>query len=567
MTDDKKYLFQVLYHMAAISREERKFDISEKYAEYLLNSYSGEITSLNKEFKNKFVEILHLFVHLKALKSNNANMRTMQEADAFELEIWGQVFSRYSLGLDKLWSVSDETLKFKNQFLQKRIAFRDGSHSILRECWEWLDQWRKIYQKRLTSSSYSSEIVFQLGYELACDEFVWIYHEAVLWILRKHLLLARTADVLPRFQKYIDFLESQGLASSGDHKKCNYADMLLFYLEYVVICYNGKSYYPTPFYWAAYLLGGEEDKDYQAILAANQKSDCTLFVSPTYIMGELYFRAQNYEKAIVHHIKSVRMLSPYFICDQTGLLYIGQKYDKIFHPNDIRSLTGDVLRAKKKYEKELAGSCNSMGYSSDTPVLHYYKRQRDILNYARTFLLNILEQKDLTAKLKRIEKFGQIFNLLYQKLSDKNLVLLMEPGINPVASGYVYVYLIELKLRRVINNVLENSHQTFEAIISKEQLDACIHRRLDDLRKGVFLGEPEGDLIDYLSFGELVALIEQLWKNRFAKKLGDKDIFFGKLKEIETIRNRIAHFRPINKKTIKRLEHLNDEIDIIQKFL
>jgi HEPN superfamily Swt1-like protein len=74
-------------------------------------------------------------------------------------------------------------------------------------------------------------------------------------------------------------------------------------------------------------------------------------------------------------------------------------------------------------------------------------------------------------------------------------------------------------------------------------------------------------LLQYVDFNEYVKIIRRgdNWRDVFKEVFRDEEVISAKLKEIDPIRNAIAHGREISKEQFKSLElHVNDIIRSIR---
>ncbi|GEM_PF-1914874 len=78
------------------------------------------------------------------------------------------------------------------------------------------------------------------------------------------------------------------------------------------------------------------------------------------------------------------------------------------------------------------------------------------------------------------------------------------------------------------------------------------------------------DLLQYVEFNDYIKIIKRAdnWKNTFKEVFIDEELISAKLKELDPIRNAIAHSRNISKEQLQRLElHVNDIVRSMRKFI
>lgn len=78
------------------------------------------------------------------------------------------------------------------------------------------------------------------------------------------------------------------------------------------------------------------------------------------------------------------------------------------------------------------------------------------------------------------------------------------------------------------------------------------------------------DLLEYVDFNDYIGIIRRRdnWREAFRDVFRDGEVISAKLKEIEPIRNAIAHSREISKQQLNRLElHVGDIIHSTSKFI
>lgn len=556
---DEQYLFKVKYLEALAAKMLKQNIYALEVSEQLLNKYVGQLPVLNKEDKNKLILTLHNFVHLKAISENQSNRRYMADADKRELEIWDQVLAKYNFTLDSLKCYTEPLSQFKYEFLLNRITvLRDQTPKSIDEYWNWLKSYENEFVSHLISSSFDTEAVGQL-HPPVCDEFVWIYYETYLWLARTKLFSTNKKLITNKIYDFVELLKKHSIIRKRSASRCNFADLLLRASYFYEFCFNGKSYIPNLIYWSSYTISDDGKQEYDEIMKAFERSDYSRNCSVLFILGELYFMQGEYAKAMQYHLESLRYISPELGYLEDSLKEVVHKYEKLFFNQDLQHLTEDISKAKSLFDKRLEAA-EDRGDSSY--FIRYYKSSHDRLNLAKNYLAQTINWEDDATKIKRIDKFYTVFQDLYEELIHKRVPLFLVPEVNINATGYIFVYQLEIALRNIVENTISKSGKNMADFLEQDTLDKCKSRMHDDTLKNSFLDGRPGKMIDYLSFRELTAALSKVSKTSFEREFGDREIFFGKMKEVESIRNRIMHFRPLNKQQVKRLQ---DVLSIVQK--
>jgi len=556
---DEQYLFKVKYLEALAAKMLKQYIYALEFSEQLLNKYVGQLPVLNKEDKNKLILTLHNYVHLKAISENQSNRRSMADADKRELEIWDQVLAKYNLTLDSLNCYTEPLAQFKYEFLLNRITvLRDQTPKSIDEYWNWLKSYENEFVSHLISSSFDTEAVGQLDPPV-CDEFVWIYYETYLWLARIKLVSTNKKLITNKIYDFVELLKKHSIIRTGSASRCNFADLLLRASYFYEFCFNGKSYIPNLFYWSSYTISDDGKQEYDEIMKAFERSDYSRNCSVLFILGELYFMQGEYAKAMQYHLESLRYVDPSIGIPGMSSNEILQKYKKLLINQDLQYLTEDIIKAESLYNKYLETADDKNGLSR---LLRYHKLRHDRLNYAKNFLALTIKSDDNASKIRRIDKFYTVFQDLYEELIHRRVPLFLVPEVNINATGYIFVYQLEIALRNIVENTISKSGKNMAYFLGQDTLDKCKSRMHDDTLKNTFLDGRPGKMIDYLSFRELTAALSNVSKTYFEREFGDREIFFGKMKEVESIRNRIMHFRPLNKQQVKRLQ---DVLSIVQK--
>lgn len=130
------------------------------------------------------------------------------------------------------------------------------------------------------------------------------------------------------------------------------------------------------------------------------------------------------------------------------------------------------------------------------------------------------------------------------------------------SKAYKFLCNLETYLRHLIKKrILEPYERNLESKIPQDVLSRCEERKRQDTKN-------EYDLIDYSDFTDLKKIFEKRKNNNLFKDLFNDEEYralITKLHEIDPIRKKIAHFRPLTIKEFNRLVLYHDDIFMIVK--
>lgn len=125
------------------------------------------------------------------------------------------------------------------------------------------------------------------------------------------------------------------------------------------------------------------------------------------------------------------------------------------------------------------------------------------------------------------------------------------------------LFRIENSLRIFVYTVLKNENldqwssvQISVATGGKESIGNIAKKRVSQSSKCGYIGYPISCPVMHLTSGELIVVITGPWEcfSRFFRETGAKEIILNKLEEIATIRNALAHFRPIKPEDVELIK-------------
>ena len=162
---------------------------------------------------------------------------------------------------------------------------------------------------------------------------------------------------------------------------------------------------------------------------------------------------------------------------------------------------------------------------------------------------------NLTPNLEKVEYLGEL---------DSEVQNNYEMGDFEINSkAYKFLCNLETYLRHLIKKrILEPYERNLESKIPQDVLIRCEERKRQDTKS-------EYDLIDYSDFTDLKKIFEKgKNKNLFKDLFNDEEYraLITKLHEIDPIRKKIAHFRPLTIKEFNRLVLYHDDIFTIVKY-
>jgi len=128
--------------------------------------------------------------------------------------------------------------------------------------------------------------------------------------------------------------------------------------------------------------------------------------------------------------------------------------------------------------------------------------------------------------------------------------------------AYVIIYLLEKNLRDLIVGKMQDKSRNSGSVgwvtyIPRDIIKKCEKRANEERKSYQSLGSEQ--LIDYGDFKDLGTICVEN-RDVFDKVFNDVDIIVLKLKELEMIRNTIAHNRSINRRELRRLELFYEDI-------
>jgi hypothetical protein len=166
-------------------------------------------------------------------------------------------------------------------------------------------------------------------------------------------------------------------------------------------------------------------------------------------------------------------------------------------------------------------------------------------NTSEWFYIDIFPAYDIKEKMRENAKFLIPKSTILPEISEYNF------------KGFCYLARIETILRAFIINVLEmkyketNGENWWEAIIPQDIKD-YINKIREKEMKNPFRKDNLHSIL-FTTFSQLGDIIEKRWDD-FKNVLPDKQSVLGYLKNLEYIRNSIAHNRPIDKNDFNHIE-------------
>jgi exonuclease VII small subunit len=129
------------------------------------------------------------------------------------------------------------------------------------------------------------------------------------------------------------------------------------------------------------------------------------------------------------------------------------------------------------------------------------------------------------------------------------------------ASAYQHLYELENKLRELIVNVLGKSENWWDSeAIPNDVREKANQRKATDEKPWPWLEKGDFEPIFYVDFADYAKIISKNWQTVFKEIFEDRQEIMLKLKELDPIRNAIAHSRPLKTNEAKKLELYKDEI-------
>lgn len=136
-----------------------------------------------------------------------------------------------------------------------------------------------------------------------------------------------------------------------------------------------------------------------------------------------------------------------------------------------------------------------------------------------------------------------------------------------MSTAYRTLFLLENNLRVFLQNKLYEKYGTswWENGITQSLRDKADERKSDENNLGFNISDTRND-IEYLSFPDLNKIIANRWNEVFESIFKDRSTIELKLKELEAIRNAIAHNRTLSSTAMTRLEQYESDIfNLIKK--
>jgi hypothetical protein len=119
--------------------------------------------------------------------------------------------------------------------------------------------------------------------------------------------------------------------------------------------------------------------------------------------------------------------------------------------------------------------------------------------------------------------------------------------------GYKILYELENDLRDFVYcKIVERFPDSWQERVDQSITDYCQKKKKTELESGWFPSEHLPDLA-YSLFPHLKQIIEENWGSIFHRYFKPKTIFTGYFHKLESIRNRIAHNRPLTDREVEQL--------------
>jgi len=158
--------------------------------------------------------------------------------------------------------------------------------------------------------------------------------------------------------------------------------------------------------------------------------------------------------------------------------------------------------------------------------------------------------------LRRIMTYPLIYNAeIPQILQNERLRRLEEP--------YKILQKLETKLRKCIQTQLKTiSTNWWKERVPKDVQEKAEHRKTKNEKQWPWHTSKDLPLIFHVDFTDYVKIITRRdnWKQAFKEIFKDREAISVKLKELEPIRNSIAHFRELSRQELDKLKLLSGEI-------
>jgi len=146
---------------------------------------------------------------------------------------------------------------------------------------------------------------------------------------------------------------------------------------------------------------------------------------------------------------------------------------------------------------------------------------------------------------------------------NKNIPQIVERGKPKREDAYEMLKRLETKLRECIQTSLEKvSRNWWKERIPEDVQDRARLRKEGNEKQWPWHAEKDLPLIFYVDFADYAKIIirRDNWEQVFKQIFREKDIILAKLKELEPIRNAVAHVRDLSQRQLAKLRLYSEDI-------
>jgi len=221
---------------------------------------------------------------------------------------------------------------------------------------------------------------------------------------------------------------------------------------------------------------------------------------------------------------------------------------------------------KTRLDRALALSIKKYGVkvSSKTEIIRelLLKAEGDDLKYIleTIFSLHTINSEEIDGLYNACNALG--FSFEYKELFGNICSGFKFYRVVAMGSEYSLLKELELKLRAIIQRELsKKSENWWNELVPKSVRNVACKRKEREEKLWPWLDVRQDlPLIHYINFRDYAKIINKNWDICFKFIFADREIIIGKLKELEPIRNKIAHFRPLTEDEKKKLQLYSKEI-------
>jgi hypothetical protein len=163
--------------------------------------------------------------------------------------------------------------------------------------------------------------------------------------------------------------------------------------------------------------------------------------------------------------------------------------------------------------------------------------------------------------LEKVKNLPLIYNTDIPKTVGKKKLTQKIPC--PSQEPYKILKELETKMRKCIHGKLESiSKNWWKERVPKDVKDRAESRKNKNEKQYPWHKGKNLPLVFYIDFTDYVKIIlrRDNWRDEFQKVFKDKEIISAKLRELEPIRNAIAHFRKLTQTELSKLKLYSEDI-------